>query len=231
MFKYFLLLTFLLAFYASSALYGQEQNVNPGINSYYYDADYLDWKDTFETEGREVFDRKKTILKELNILPGMSVADIGSGTGLFTISFAKKVKPGGKVYAVDIASSFVENVLKHAELEGLRNVIGIVNDQHSTKLPENSIDIAFISNTYHHFEYPRSTLQSIHQALRKNGKMIIIDYKKIKGFSSGWIMGHMRLNKQHTIDEIISQGFHLIEEKNILYQNYYLVFNKIDEGF
>ena len=58
------------------------------------------------------------------------------------------------------------------------------NNQYSTLLPENSINLAFISDTYHHFEYPKSTLASIHQALKEKGQLVIIDYRKIKGKSS-----------------------------------------------
>ena len=98
----------------------------------------------------------------------------------------------------------------------MNNVKGIVNNQQSTLLPANRVDMAFISDTYHHFEYPKMTLASIHQALKKQGLLVIIDYRKIRGKSSSWVMGHVRLDKQLTIEEVEQSGFKLIKAFDFL---------------
>lgn len=203
-----------------------ETNVNPGINNYYYDADFEQWRSTFESTGREVFDQQATILQSLSIKPGMDIADIGAGTGLYTIPFAQQVGNKGTVYAVDISEPFVRNIELRAKENNLDNVSGIVNNQKSTNLPVNSIDLAFICNTYHHFEYPQTTLNSIYKALRSDGKLNIIDYRKVQGISSNWVMRHVRIDKNAVIKEVESNNFILIEDKNILHSNYYLTFRK-----
>ena len=206
-----------------------EENVRPGINSYYMDPDWQQWVNQFESPGREVYDRRFDIVRASSVLPGMAVADIGAGTGLFTRLFSRQVGPQGRVYAVDISQSFVENILRESRQQGLMNVEGIINSATDTMLGEESIDLAFTVDTYHHFEYPKSMLASIHGALRSGGRLIVIDFIKHPGKSSRWVMGHVRANKEKVIEEITSAGFVLLDDKPVLRSNYFLEFAKVDK--
>src|SRR4029077_2017625 len=125
----------------------------------------------FEVESREIYTQRKEIVVACKLKPGMAVADIGAGTGLFTRLFAKEVGPQGKVYAVDIAAKFIEHIEKTAQDEGLKNVGGVVCTADSVRLPAKSIALAFVCDTYHHFEFPFKTLASIHEALRPGGQL------------------------------------------------------------
>jgi len=204
----------------------QEQNVRPGINQHYQNPDFDYWVSIFESPGREIFDHRQAIVESLELTPGMNVADIGSGTGFFSLLFAQRVGPEGTVYAVDIAEEFVQKTLNRAHASDMHNVQGIVNDSKSVKLPENSIDLAFICDTYHHFEYPLTIMQSVHDALKTGGMVVVIDFKRIPDFSSSWVMGHVRTNQQSVIEEIESRGFKFIEETPLLRRNYFLRFVK-----
>jgi len=143
-----------------SYCFAQEENVRPGINDYYYDAQFEQWLNTFESPGREVFDKKERILQSLHIKSGMKIADIGAGTGLYTIPFAQKVGKKGIVYAVDISDDFIQNIEQRAKHHNLKNVVGHINTQKEIGLAQNSIDLAFICNTYNHFEYPLTTMNT-----------------------------------------------------------------------
>ncbi|NOQ78749.1 MAG: methyltransferase domain-containing protein [Gammaproteobacteria bacterium] len=204
----------------------EEKNVNPGINNYYYDAKFEKWLETFESPGREVYDKKEAILHEVQIKPGMRIADIGAGTGLYSIAFAQQTGEKGLVYAVDISHNFVKNIELRAKNQGLKNIKGIINNQKEIGLAQNSIDLAFICDTYHHFEYPLTTLQSVYQALSSGGKLIIIDFKRDPHISTSWVMGHVRANKEKVIKEVESIGFKLTDDKNILERNFFLSFIK-----
>lgn len=203
-----------------------EENVSCGINRHYQDPDYESWVSVFEARGREVYDKRHDIVAALHLKPGMAVADVGAGTGLFTRLFAKAVGPTGRVYAVDIAENFVKNILRTGKEQGLSNIIGIVNTQKSTLLPPASVQVVFISDTYHHFEYPQAMLASIHAALQEKGKLAIIDFRKQEGVSSGWVMSHVRANRDRVIREVTMAGFRLTGEPGLLADNYYLVFTK-----
>lgn len=207
----------------------QERNVNPGINAPYTDPQWQRWVDIFERDGREVYDRRHDILEALAIEPGMTVADIGAGTGLFTRLFAREVGPEGRVYAVDITATFVDNVVRRAGEQGLDNVTGIINTPRDVLLPEAAVDLAFISDTYHHFEYPISTMRSLHRALKPGGEVVVIDFKRIPGASSPWVLGHVRAGKEAFIREIESAGFVLEEERGFMETQYFLRFSKGSE--
>jgi ubiquinone/menaquinone biosynthesis C-methylase UbiE len=223
-----LITTGLLAVCALSApAWAAEPNVNPGINRAYENADYERWVRAFESEGREAFDQRHAIVAALELRPGMVVADVGAGTGLFTRLMAPAVQPGGQVVAVDITESFVENTVRTAREQGLENVSGIVGTATDTGLEAGSVDLVFTCDTYHHFEYPQSMLDSIRRALRPGGQLIVIDYEKIAGFSSPWVMGHVRADKQTVIREIEQAGFTLLgEETGFLRGNYFLRFGR-----
>ena len=204
----------------------QEQSIRPGINRHFVDPDWQQWVNTFERPGREVYDQRHAIVAASKVRPGMTVADIGAGTGLFTRLFAAAVAPGGTVYAIDIASTFIDNILRTSREQGLSNVTGIVNTPIDIGLPADAIDLAFISDTYHHFEYPQQTLASIHQALRSEGRVIIIDFRRDPRISSNWVMGHVRGNKAQVIQEMQVAGFRLVDDKPLMRTNYFLEFVK-----
>ena len=223
--KLVILLCILPSIIISNCL-AQEKNVRPGINDYYYDAQFEQWLNTFESPGREVFDKKDIILQALQIKQGIKIADIGAGTGLYTIAFAQQVGEHGLVYAIDISDNFIKNIEIRAKQQGLTNVITHINSQKEIGLDNDAIDLAFICNTYHHFEFPLTTLKSIYQSLVSGGELVIIDYKRDPKASSSWVMGHVRADKKEVIKEVKSVGFKLINDHNILKQNYFLSFKK-----
>lgn len=204
----------------------EEKNVNPGINEYYNDAEFQRWVSVFERPGREVYDKRHTIVESLDLIPGMVVADIGAGTGFYTHLFAEAVGDSGKVYAVDISENFIENILRIAKKQGLKNIEGIISTPTSAGLAPASIDLAFICDTYHHFEYPQTMLASIHKSLRPGGKLVIIDFRKQPGVSSGWVMSHVRANEVTVIKEVEAAGFRLVAQQDLLLSNYFLTFVK-----
>jgi tRNA A58 N-methylase Trm61 len=151
---------------ATLVLPAQEKSVRPGINKPFENPDLKDFLKKFEGESREIAANTTEIVAACKLKPGMMVADVGAGTGLFTRRFAAEVGAKGKVYAVDIAPIFLRYIEKTCAENKIKNVETIQCDQFSTKLPKNSVDLVFICDTYHHFEFPQRTVQSIHDALR-----------------------------------------------------------------
>jgi predicted methyltransferase len=217
---------FLLGLLLAIAPLPAEQSVAPGINQHYQDADVRRWRAVFERDGREVWDRRHDIMTALNLRPGMAVADVGAGTGFFTLLFAQAVGPQGRVYAVDITPNFVESIRMRAKGLGYRNVIGVVNNARSVLLPVQSTDLVFLSDTYHHFEFPESTLASIHAALRPGGELVLIDFKRIPGVSDPWVLSHVRGGEQEFQREIEAAGFELVERRDFMRTQYFLRFRK-----
>lgn len=207
----------------------QEKSVSPGINKPFLAPSVTEFQGKFEKEGREAFDNREAIVRECKLKPGMVVADVGAGTGLFTRLFAAEVGESGKVFAVDIAKEFVEHVELSARQAKLKNVIGVVCKPDSVELSEGSVDIVFLCDTYHHFEFPEKTMKSIHRALRPGGRVVLVDYRRIPGKSTEWVLGHVRAGQDVVEKEITACGFSRTREvEGLLKENYLVEFEKVD---
>jgi predicted methyltransferase len=205
----------------------QEKSVRPGINKPFENPDLKEFIEKFEGESREIAANSKQIVAACHLKSGMVVADVGAGTGLFTRKFASEVGPKGKVFAVDISPTFLRHIDKICQEKQIKNVQTVLCDQFSTKLPPNSVDMVFICDTYHHFEFPQRTMQSIKEALRPGGQVILIDFERIEGTSTDWILNHVRAGKEVFVREVTSAGFKMVGEEKFLKENYFVRFDKV----
>ncbi len=152
----------------------------------------------------------------------------GAGTGLFTTLLAEAVGPTGTVYAVEISPQFLAHIGAQVKKQRLAQVHAVLGTQESTNLAPESIDLAFLSDVYHHFEKPEKTLASIHRALRPGGRLAIIEFDRVEGKSSEFVLKHVRASKDVFRKEIQSAGFRLqrtVKEPK-LSENFFLVFEK-----
>ena len=224
-----LLLPALLASCRSTAPAPAESSAKPGVNAEFLkpELQVTQWVERFEREGREIYDQREAIATAVGLRPGMSVADIGAGTGLFTPLFAEAVGPRGEVYAVDIVPDFIKHIEQRAAAAGMNNVRAVLCTERSVELPPNSVDVAFICDTYHHFEFPQSTMKSLHRALRPGGEVVLVEFKRIPGVSSEWTMNHVRAGQEVFEPEIEAVGFRKVGEVDLLKLNYFARFRKV----
>jgi len=209
----------------------QKKSVRPGINKSFKNPNVKTFIGRFEKDGREAYDRRREIIKACKLKPGMAVADVGAGTGLFTRLFSDAVGPKGKVYAVDVAKNFLKHIDRTAKVEKRTNITTILCDQQSTNLPPNSVDVAFICDVYHHFEFPHKSMRSIHRALKPGGHVVLIDFHRIEGKSSKFILGHVRAGKNVFVTEVKRAGFRVVEDrKDLLKENYFVRFVKVPDA-
>ncbi len=205
-------------------------SVNPGINEPYLaeTVDVGDWVQRFEREGRTVFDNRDEIVAAAHVPPGAVVADVGAGTGLFVPMLARAVGPRGEVLAVDIVPEFLAHIDERATAAGLTNVSTVLCTERSVELARESVDLAFLCDVYHHFEYPADTLASLHRALQPGGTLAVIEFDRVEGASSDWILEHVRAGKDVFTAEIEAAGFELLEEVDLgMEDTYYLRFRKV----
>ena len=204
------------------------QTAKPGINANFLDPelDVDHWIERFEVESREVFQNRQQVLQACEIAPGSSVADIGAGTGLYTRLFSQTVGEEGRVYAVDISPRFIDHLAYQVRQSGKKNIKTVLCTDRDTLLPPSSIDVAFLCDTYHHFEHPQETLASIRKSLRPGGKLILIDFDRIPGVSREWLLNHLRADRAGFRSEIEKAGFEYVQEVTIdgFKENYFLVF-------
>lgn len=201
-----------------------------GINADFVDPELNvdEFIKRFEIESREIYSAREAIVTACQIQPGDRIADVGTGTGLYTRLFAKTVGPDGWIYAIDIAPRFIEHINVTSREAGLANVTGILNSQNSIQLPPESVDLVFICDTYHHFETPEEILATIHRALKPGGQLVLIDFDRIPGTSREWVVSHVRAGKEVFRGEVELAGFEFVEQVAIegLSENYFLRFKK-----
>ncbi|MFK7736924.1 MAG: class I SAM-dependent methyltransferase [Pirellulaceae bacterium] len=206
------------------------ENLPKGINDSFLDPDMNveDFIKRFEVESREVFACREQILAAMQLKPGMSVADVGSGTGLYVGALSKTVKESGEVYAIDISPKFVKHLRGRVKDEDLENVEVVMCSDRDVNLKPNSVDRVFICDVYHHFEFPSLSMKSIYRALRPGGKLILVDFDRIEGTSREWLLGHIRAPKAVFRKEVEDAGFEFEEEVEVkgFEENYLLRFTK-----
>jgi len=212
---------------APARLSAQDKSVRPGVNKQFENANVTEFVERFEKEGRDVFDRREEVMASLPIKPGMSVADIGAGTGLYSRMLAQRVGEQGQVYAVDITENFISHLRETSRAKGVKNITPVLCKADSVELPPASIDFAFICDTYHHFEFPEKTMRSLHRALKPGGQIVLIDFHRIPGKSTDWILGHVRAGQDVFVREIESCGFKQVEDKKgLLKESYFVRFER-----
>lgn len=152
-----LLITLIFSLLAVPASWAQQpptkgESVKPGINDRYLSPEMkvAEWVERFEGESREIFVARQAITEAVQLKPGVRIADVGAGTGLFTALFAQQVGMEGQVYAVDLAPKFVEHLRDRAAEKGLGQITVVLAQEDSITLPKDSIDIAFVCDVLPH---------------------------------------------------------------------------------
>jgi SAM-dependent methyltransferase len=129
----------------------------------------------FESPGRDERLQINRVMDILGIVPKKSVADIGAGSGWFTVRAAKRVGAGGQVYAVDINPEAVQHISERARKERLSNVQAMLSKADDPSIPANSVDAVLLLKTYHEVAHPVELLRNLRSALRQGAKVGIID--------------------------------------------------------
>jgi SAM-dependent methyltransferase len=212
---------FLLALALTSLLGGQDTSTAPAPapkrpTSTPYTGDLS----IFDTPGRDQRLQVDRVMDILGIGPGKDVADIGAGSGWFSIRAARRVGSTGMVYAVDINPESIRYIDRRARKEGLSNVKTILGKSDDPLLPNNGIDAALLLKTYHEVDDPITLLKHLRPALKPGAKLGVID-RNGNGTDHG-------INREVVIEEAAKAGYHLLDTYDFVKADgvdYFLVFN------
>jgi ubiquinone/menaquinone biosynthesis C-methylase UbiE len=139
-----------------------------------------EWIATLEAPERVRGLKIGEVIGKLGLKPGQTVADIGAGSGIFSIQFSRSVRPGGKVYAVEVDEKLLEHISMSATEQGIGNIEGVHGEYDDPSLPDN-VDFAFINDVLHHIEHRDVYLKKLAAYLKPTGRVAIIDYKPGQG--------------------------------------------------
>ncbi|MGA3318169.1 MAG: class I SAM-dependent methyltransferase [Candidatus Korobacteraceae bacterium] len=174
----------------------------------------------FDSPGRDEKLHINRVMDILSIVPGKTVADIGAGSGWFTVRAAKRVTESGVVYAVDINPEAVRHVAQRAKQEYLLNVKTVLSKADNPELPADTIDAVLLLKTYHEVASPVALLRNLRTSLRANARVGVID-RTGNGEDHG-------VQKAVVIREAGQAGYRLLEEHDDLVKadqmDYFLVF-------
>jgi ubiquinone/menaquinone biosynthesis C-methylase UbiE len=173
----------------------------------------------FDSPGRDERLQINRVMDLLGIATGKAVADIGAGSGWFTVRAAKRVGESGVVYAVDINPEAVRYVGERAKKEQLQNVKPILSKADDPLLPGSSVDAVLMLKTYHEIAQPIVLLRNLHAALRPGAKVGVID-RNGNGEDHG-------IGRDVVIREAKQAGYKLLEQYDFVKgdkMDYFLIF-------
>lgn len=117
-------------------------------------------------------------LDALHLKSGMMVADVGAGTGYMSLRLARRVAPGGIVYAEDIQPEMLRLLRQNADRERIGNVQTVLGSETDPKLPSGKLDLILLVDVYHEFSQPQKMLRRMRDALKPDGRLVLVEYRK-----------------------------------------------------
>ena len=180
-----------------------------------------------ERPTRDLEEQPQRLIDSLQLKPTDVVADLGAGTGYFTFRIAPLV-PQGKVYAVDIQPEMLD-ILQVLEAEKqMTNVKPVLGDATDPNLPPASVDLALMVDAYHEFEYPNEMMQAVVKALKPEGRVILVEYRRENPFIP--IKGLHKMTQKQVKKEMAAVGLTWLETQDFLPQQHVMVFGQSSDS-
>jgi ubiquinone/menaquinone biosynthesis C-methylase UbiE len=158
--------------------------------------------------------RPAELVARLEIVPGSTVVDLGTGTGALLEALSAAVGPGGRVIAEDIHADFLERARKKAKSARLNNIEFVLGTETDPRLPPGAADLVVVLDAYHHFDYPEQMLAAIRRGLRSRGRLAIVEYHKKRGAMEvddpDFALQHIRAGDEQVTREVEAAGFKLL---------------------
>ena len=130
-----------------------------------------------ERPERKEEERPERVLAELDLKPGMIVADVGAGSGYYSSRMAERVGPDGTVYALDVQPEMIDILRLQMAQRRVTNVKPILCTETDPRLPAGTLDLAVMVDVYHEFEYPYEMLAAIVRALKPRGRLVFVEFR------------------------------------------------------
>jgi len=177
-----------------------------------------------EAPDRDRWQRPDRIMDALGIADASRVADVGAGSGWFTIRLARRVGPQGVVYAEDVQQEMLNAISRRVQREGLANVRPVLGRGPDPRLPEASLDAVLIVDAYHEIEDRIGFLTNVARSLKPQGRIGVVDFK-VEGGGPGPDLDE-RVNPDAVVADAARAGLRMVSSETFLQYQYFLVFAK-----
>jgi cyclopropane fatty-acyl-phospholipid synthase-like methyltransferase len=202
---------------ASAPLGAQQPGAKPDHMQHKFD-DPAKFAKSFDDPARDAWQQPDKVIAALGLKSGMAVADIGAGTGYFSMRLAKS--PGVSVFAVDIEPKMVEHLTQRAAGEKLANVTAVLAGPSSPNLPK-PVDVVLIVDTYHHIGSRTAYFRELKKSLKPGGRIAIVDFRKD---SPEGPPVEFRFTAEQIEAEMKQAGFALDSRHGFLARQHFLIF-------
>lgn len=176
-----------------------------------------------EREGREDLEKPEVVIEAMGLRKGMTVAEIGAGTGFFSRRIAKVVGPSGTVYAQDIQPEMLEMLKERTAKEGITNVVPVLGGETDPKLPLGKIDRVLLVDVYHEFQKPEPMLAALRKVLAPGGSVTLVEYR-LEGDSASHINLAHRMSSEQVLAEWGAAGYELVRQVETLPSQHVFIF-------
>jgi ubiquinone/menaquinone biosynthesis C-methylase UbiE len=180
--------------------------------------------DWLERNERELEENPEAALDAIGIKPGMVVADVGAGTGYMTLRMAVRVGSSGKVYANDVQPDMLRRLRQNAAKQRLTNIETVLGTETDPKLPAGKLDLILLVDVYHEFSQPQKMLQKLREALKPDGRLVLLEYRKEDPTIP--IRAEHKMSVQEVKIELEAEKFHLDQVIEKLPRQHILVLTK-----
>ena len=136
------------------------------------------WAKVFDDPARDAWQKPEALLASLGVEPGMTVADLGAGTGYFSVRLARAVGAKGRVLALDVEPGLVDYMKARAAKDGLPQVQASVVPADDPRLPPGGVDLVLIVDTWHHLDDRIHYIAKLAAGLKPGGRVAVVDFKK-----------------------------------------------------
>jgi ubiquinone/menaquinone biosynthesis C-methylase UbiE len=176
-----------------------------------------DWIERLERPDRLAGLKIEQVVQRLALKPGMVVADIGAGSGVFSRPLAKAVGPSGKVYAVDIDQKLLDHINQRARQENVANIRTVLGKFEDPAIPAKDVDMAFIHDVLHHIDKREAYLKALAAYIKPQGMVTIIEMDRSDPKTPHAAEPHMLVTRADVDKWMASLGFHPAKEHNDLF--------------
>lgn len=198
-------------FFGVSANAFQDQGDRPE-GTHQDNTDGKTWIERLERPDRIPGLRIEAVIEALGLKPGVVIADIGGGTGAFTIPFAKAVAPSGRAVYVDIWPELLEYVGEKARKEGVDNIEFVLAAIDDPKLPKDQVDIAYFHDVFHNVNDRQGYLKVLASYLKPSGRIAIIEQEFDDPIAKQWDVEEDRITKEQVDEWMANVGFERVAE-------------------
>ena len=186
------------------------------------------WAITLESGRRLGGLEIENVVSLIELQPGQVVADIGAGTGVFSVPLARAVGTMGMVLAVEVDAGFLPMIDAKAREAGIENIQSILGEFEDPKLPRRDVDVAFFHDVLHHVEQRQAYLMTVASYMAPGSRIVVVDYDMNRPGVPHGNQPEMLISPEQVAEWMASAGFEVSREIDLFEEKFFVIYTKVD---